>query len=606
VTPPEELLYGFDLMGVDPGRLSEALARAGFELGRRPAQVAGALAGLVLEHAAIGVDVARRALGTEVEPRIAPQPRDRRFSDRAWQENPFLRGLLESYLVTTRWANALVGAAGLPAETAQKARFALGLVLDAFAPSNNPLLNPQVVKEAIDTGGLSLARGVNNHLYDLVHNGGLPRQVDTSGLQLGRTLAATPGRVVYRNDLFELIAYEPQTETVHAYPVVYSPAWINKYYVLDLAPGRSFVEFAVRSGFTVFAISYRNADESTAELRLDDYLRDALLTAVDRAAEITGAPKVSLFGVCTGGTLAAIGLGVLAARGESRRIATATLANTLVDHSEPGEIAVFADETGIEGVERRARKRGYVDESSLVNTFALMRGNDLIWRQVISSWYMGKPPPAFDVFAWSMDATRLPATMHPQFLRTCYLENALATPGGLEIDGVPVDLSRVETPAYVVAAQRDHVVPWRGAYRTVGLLGGEVRYVRSEHGHITGLVDPPEAAKGGYHVGDEYPPDADAWLRVAERIEGSWWSDWAAWIAPRSGEQVAPPALPGGDPAPGRYVHGGTPVPDTGVGAGRVKTADSQGFRAESRAASRLRCQAPNLSRGSSGPGRRR
>jgi polyhydroxyalkanoate synthase len=293
-----------------------------------------------------------------------------------------------------------------------------------------------------------------------------------------------------------------------------------------------------------------------AELRLDDYLRDALLAAVDRAGELTGAPKVNLFGVCTGGTLVAMALGVLAARGESGRIASATLANALVDFSEPGEIGIFADEAGIERVEARARRRGYLDESALVNTFAVLRGNDLIWSYVVSSWFMGKQPPAFDVFAWSTDSTRLPATMHTQFLRCCYLENALARPGALELDGTRIDLGQVETPVYVLSSQRDHIVPWASSYRTAGLLGGEVRHVLAEGGHITGLVDPPETAKGGFRLGSEQPADADAWLRGVARVEGSWWPDWLEWAARRSGEHVPPPALPDGEPAPGRYVHG--------------------------------------------------
>lgn len=555
MTPAEELFYGFDLLGVDPAEIGGALTRAGFGIARRPARLAAAVGGLALEQVNVGLNVARRALGVEVPARAEPEPRDRRFSDRAWRENPFLAGLLESYLVSSRWAGRMVETADLPEEAAKKARFALGLLVDALSPSNNPLLNPAVVKEAIDTGGLSLARGVGNYLTDLLSNGGLPRQADTSAMVVGRDLAATPGRVVMRNDICELIAYEPQTETVHAVPVVYSPAWINKYYVLDLAPGRSFVEHAVRSGFTVFAISYRNADPSMAELRLDDYLRN-LLEALDRASELTGSSRVHLFGVCTGGTLAAAALGVLAARGEANRIASATLANALVDYSEPGEIGVFADAAAIERVEKRARRRGYLDESALVNTFAVLRGNDLIWSYVVSSWFMGKQPPTFDVFAWSTDSTRLPATMHTQFLRACYVDNALARPGGLELDGTPIDVGRVETPVYVLSSRRDHIVPWESSYRTVGLLGGEVRHVLAEGGHITGLVDPPGTARSGFRVGDERAADADAWLRSAEQVEGSWWPDWDAWTAPRSGDQVPPPVLPDAEPAPGRYVFG--------------------------------------------------
>ena len=339
--------------------------------------------------------------------------------------------------------------------THRKARFLLDLWLDAAAPTNVPWLNPTVVKEVVDTGGFNLARGFSNFVRDVARNGGLPSQVDRKALALGRDLAATPGRVVLRNDLIELIAYEPQTESVFAQPIVYSPPWINKYYVLDLAPGRSFIEHAVGRGFTVFAISYRNPDASMADLTMDDYLRLGWLTAVDRAAELTGAERVNVLGVCLGGTLTAIGLAVLAARGEAGRVGWATLVNALVDFSDPGDIGVFTDEATVQKIERRTARRGYLKPSELSGPFTWMRANDLVWRYVISGWYLGSRPPAFDILAWNDDATRLPAAMHTQYLRSCYVENLLTRPGGFVADGMPVDIGAIKTPLYVLGAEND-------------------------------------------------------------------------------------------------------------------------------------------------------
>jgi len=554
-TAAEDITYGLGLAGVDPAALTSALAEAAVSIASQPGLAARSLGELALEEGAVGLDVARALLGADGQPRVEPDPGDRRFADRAWKENPFLRGAAESYLVASRWAERTLEEAALPEAKKRKARFVLRLLLDAAAPTNAVWLHPAVLKEAIDTGGLSVVRGFANFVEDVVRNGGLPRQVDAGAFEVGKTLAATPGRVVFRNDLIELIAYEPQTETVLAQPLLYSPPWVNKYYVMDLAPGRSFVEYAVREGFTVFAISYRNPDESMAGLRLDDYLRDGLLAALDEALSITGASRASVLGVCLGGTLTAMALGVLAGRGESGRIGSAALVNTLVDFSDPGEIAIFTDEQSIERIERRISRRGYLKASEMASSFTWMRGNDLVWSYVVSSWGMGKRPPPFDILAWNADGTRLPAAMHSQFLRACYLENRLAN-GSLELDGTPVDLTRVETPLYVLGCERDHIAPWRTAYQTTQLVSGERRFVLGASGHIAGMVAPPDSAKASHWVNEEPSADPERWLREAERRTGSWWEDWAAWASGRSGERVAPPELPDGEPAPGRYVRG--------------------------------------------------
>jgi polyhydroxyalkanoate synthase subunit PhaC len=550
--PVEDVTYGLGLSGADPASLYGALGEAALRVASQPTVLAQSLGELALDEGAVALRLARGLLGADGE---KTEPGDRRFSDRAWSENPFLRSAAESYLVASRWAERTLEAADLPERKERKARFALRLLLDAAAPTNQLWLHPSVLKEAIDTGGLSVARGFANFVEDVVRNGGRPAQVDRSAFEVGRTLAATPGRVVFRNDLIELIAYEPRTEKVYAQPVLYSPPWVNKYYVMDLAPGRSFVEYAVGEGFTVFAISYRNPDESMADLLLDDYLRDGLLTALDEVAAITGSPSAHVLGVCLGGTLTTMAMGVLETRGEGERIRSAALVNTLVDFTDPGDVAVFTDEETIARIEQRTRRRGYLKSSEMAATFTWMRGNDLVWSYVVSSWGLGKRPPAFDVLAWNADGTRLPAAMHSQFLRACYLENRLAR-GELELDGTRIDLAAVETPLYVLGCERDHIAPWRTAYAATQLVGGERRFVLGSSGHIAGMVNPPDNARAGYWERDETPADPEEWLRGAERRQGSWWEDWSRWVSARAGEQVAPPTLPDGDPAPGRYVLG--------------------------------------------------
>jgi polyhydroxyalkanoate synthase len=551
---PADGAYGLRLSAIDPASLTTALAKGMVNLALRPQEVAREAVALAADEAGVALDAARVAFGRDRRP-VAEED-DARFSDRAWNENPLLRLTLGTYLAGARSSRRLLDRADLPEETRRKARFLLDLWLDAAAPSNVPWLNPRVVKEAVDTGGLSLARGFSNFLRDVARNGGLPSQVDRDALEVGRDLAVTPGRVVLRNELIELIAYEPQTETVFAEPIVYSPPWINKYYVLDLSPGRSFIEFAVGRGFTVFAISYRNPDASMADLRMDDYFRLGWLAAVDRAAELTGAPRVNVLGVCLGGTLTAIGLAALAERGQAERIGWAALVNSLVDFSDPGDIGVFTDEETVRKIEQRMARRGYLEPSELSGPFTWMRANDLVWRYVVSSWYLGNRPPAFDILAWNDDATRMPAAMHSQYLRSCYVENLLPKPGALVIDGTPIDIGAIDTPLYVFGAEKDHIAPWRSTYRTTQLASGPSQYVLGFSGHIASMVNPPGNEKSWYATRDDCPPDAEEWLAGAERHSGTWWEHWADWAEGRSGKRVSPPTLPLGDAAPGRYVRG--------------------------------------------------
>jgi polyhydroxyalkanoate synthase subunit PhaC len=363
--------------------------------------------------------------------------------------------------------------------------------------------------------------------------------------------------VVFRNHLMELLQYEPQTETTYEIPLLLSPPWINKYYIMDLAPGRSFAEWAVRHGHTVFAISYRNPDATMRDVALDDYLLHGPHTALDVIRAITGSPKVNMVGLCLGGTLTAMLLAHLAHEREDR-IETATLLNTLVDFGEPGMLGSFTDARSVRRMAARMADGGVLDGRDMALTFDLLRANDLIWSYVVSGWLMGEKPPAFDLLAWNADSTRMPAAMHSFYLRHCYAENQLAR-GEMELAGTPLRLEQIREQVYVLAARDDHIVPWTSAYATTQLVGGAARFVLSSSGHIAGIVNPP-GPKGRHWTNDETPSDPQDWLEGAVERRGSWWDDWTAWIAARAGGRREPPPTgtaeypPLGD-APGDYVH---------------------------------------------------
>ncbi|HVC42141.1 MAG TPA: alpha/beta fold hydrolase [Candidatus Saccharimonadales bacterium] len=523
---------------------------------RRPLHFAKAGLELSAGQTAVAARAAQRAFGRGNAGPVAPS--DNRFADRTWQANPAFRTLAESYLCTVQWAQHLVETSHAPALERNKARFALDLMLDALAPTNIPWANPAVWKEAFETGGQSLMAGASNFVDDLMHNGGRPRQVDATSFSVGKNLAATPGRVVMRNSLIELLMYEAQTDLVHAQPILCSPPWINKYYIMDLAPGRSFIEYAVQHGFTVFCISYRNPDASMRGVSWDDYLRLGLMAALDQVSELTGSPVVNIVGLCLGGTMSTIGLAHLAARGEAERVGWMTITNTLVDFSIPGNLGVFADRESVKRLEQNMRQRGYLEASAMAQTFDWLRGNDLVWSYVINNWYMGKTPPAFDLLAWNGDSTNMPATMHTQYLRACYVDNLLIRPGAFQIAGTPIDLGKIRQPMYVLGAEADHIAPWKGTYLTTQHVGGEVRYTLTSSGHVAGIVNPPGNPKAAFWTRPhaDRGVDAQAWRDGAERVNGSWWDDWVDWAAARSGELVAPPRVPPGDPAPGSYARG--------------------------------------------------
>ena len=496
-------------------------------------------------------------LGRPIPSPVTLDPRDKRFTDPAWADNPAFYSLRLSYQAFADFTGRLVSAAGLEPQQEAKARLMSGLVVDALAPTNYLATNPAALKRAFETGGASLAKGMRNFVDDLRHNNGRPRQVDTSSFTLGDNLAATPGQVVFRNELMELLQYSPQTDQVHATPLLFSPPWINKYYVMDLAPGRSFAEWAVQHERTVFAISYRNPSPEMSGITLDDYLVHGPQQALDVIQDITGAPSVDIVGLCLGGALTAITDAYLAAGGEDR-IGNLTLLNTLLDYSEPGVLGAFTDLETVRRLEAQMEREGHLAASAMAGTFDILRANDLIFSYVAANWLMGQDPPAFDILAWNADSTRMPAAMHAFYLRNFYVENNLAQ-GLLEVAGRRVNLADVKHPAYVVSAENDHIVPWRSAYATTNLVSGPVRFVLSNGGHIAGIVNPP-GPKGWYLVGHQHPESADKWREKATQHPGSWWQDWAQWSAKNSGPLTDPPPTGSGTypvlyPAPGEYVH---------------------------------------------------
>jgi poly[(R)-3-hydroxyalkanoate] polymerase subunit PhaC len=556
--PVEELSYGLDVAGIDPASLGEAVRAVVADVMSDPLRLTTWMTKVSIGEQTLGLNMLRRLGGEKPEAIAVPAGGDRRFADAAWQENPMLAGIAETYLTRARAALELVDISRVPEATQRKARFAIGMLMDALAPTNVPWINPAVVKEAMNTGGASLVRGMENFIEDLRDNGGRPRQVDARSFELGKNLACTPGRVVFRNELIELLAYEPQTATVFEQPILFSPPWINKYYIMDLAPKRSFAEWAVTHGFTVFCISYRNPDETMASFTMDDYFRLGVLAALQEVREITGSKVVNIAALCLGGTMAALALAYLAERGEADRIGWTTLTNTLVDFSEPGDLGVFTDEATIARLEKKMSERGYLEATEMSGTFDWLRGNDLVWNYVVTNWYMGRKPPAFDILAWNGDGTRMPASMHSQYLRSCYLNNALVQKAAFSLLGAPIDFSKVKTPLYVLGAESDHIAPWRATYRTTQIVGGDARFVLTSSGHVAGIVNPPDNPKASYWVSDEPHGEisADDWRARARRVQGSWWEDWAAWASARSGKRVTPPTLPDGDPAPGGYVRG--------------------------------------------------
>lgn len=542
----------------DPALFGQALAAAATGLARNPLKSAELTARLASELAGAGLAAVSRALGSAASGPLPVNPKDKRFADPAWEANPVFFAIRQGYLALRKYTLELVEAAALDPSAEAKAEMALGVLTDALAPTNFLPTNPAALKRAFDTGGRSIIDGMRNFVDDLLNNGGYPRQVDTTPFTVGGNLAVTPAKVVYRNDLIEVLQYLPQTEQVHQIPILCSPPWINKYYVMDLAPQRSFIEWAVQHGQTVFTISYRNPDATMSGTTLDDYLIDGPRTALDVVCDITGSDTVHVVGLCLGGAMTMMTAAYLAGIGDNR-IGTITLLNTLLDFEDPGALKIFTDLGTVAKLEKKMAKRGYLDGSEMAGAFNILRANDLIFNYVVSNWLMGESPPAFDILAWNGDSTRMPAAMHSFYLRKCYVENQLVA-GNLELAGRRLDLTDIKQPLYIVAAINDHIVPWQSSYQTIRYVNSPVRFVLSSGGHIAGIVNPP-GPKAWYMAAEGVHSTPEEWEANAEKHSASWWEDWVEWAGEHGGPMGDPPPV-GSDTypvlgdGPGQYVHG--------------------------------------------------
>ncbi|MBK9117091.1 MAG: class I poly(R)-hydroxyalkanoic acid synthase [Betaproteobacteria bacterium] len=488
---------------------------------------------------------------------VAPPPGDRRFHAPAWREQPFFSLLMQSYLLYADYLRELAHAAPLPPEERRRLEFATRQYVDAIAPTNFPATNPEVLAKAIATEGESLVQGLRN-LADDAKRGRIT-MTDERAFAVGRNLAITPGSVVYRNELIELIQYDAVTPTVCRRPLLIVPPCINKYYILDLKPENSFVAWAVAQGHTVFMISWRNVPPEQGALTWDDYLERGVLAAIRLAREIAGSRTVNTLGFCVGGTLLASALAVLAARRDAS-VTSATLLTTMLDFADPGDIGVYVSRELLAAREPQLAAGERVHGGELASAFASLRANELVWNYVVGNYLKGETPPAFDLLYWNGDSANLPGPMYVYYLRNLYLDNRLREPGALTMLGERVDLSRIHVPVYVYASRDDHIVPWRAAYRTTALVGGDVSFVLGASGHIAGVVNPPQPPRRSYWTNDLVTDAPDDWLARAETVPGSWWPHWGRWLAGHGGPQRPAPrgagsdAYPPLDPAPGRYV----------------------------------------------------
>jgi polyhydroxyalkanoate synthase len=554
-----------DLLGVteaaldtaDPVSLGRSYAHALRRAALRPWRILPACVRYGAGLGMAGAHLATRAVGLHLPEAVEADPSDARFRDATWTDNLAFHGVLQLYLLTARLVRELVEAAGMEPPEGPKAEFAAGLLVDALAPTNFLFGNPRALKRAFETGGTSVVRGLRNQVHDLLHNDGWPRQVDRTSFVVGRDVAAPPGRVVFRNELIEVLQYLPATDEVFERPLLVLPPWINRYYIADLAPGKSLVEWAVDRGHTTFAVSYRNPDASMRDLSFDDYLRLGPLTAIDVVREIAGSETINTLSICLGGTMTAMALAYLDACGD-HFVNAATFLNCAVDYEDAGSLAtVFADPATLEGMTRRMERHGYLPGKDIAHTFDLLRANDLVFRYVVDSWLMGEPPLKFDLLAWNADSTNLPGCAHGEFLRKAYLENALARDEYVAM-GERLMVSEIGTDSYIVAGVEDHIVPWRVSYRTTQMFKGPVRFVMTSGGHIAGIVSPP-GPRARLWTNDELPRDPEEWRAGAVEHHDTWWSDWVMWLGDRAGELRAAPAIgsaqhpPIGD-APGDYV----------------------------------------------------
>jgi polyhydroxyalkanoate synthase len=482
----------------------------------------------------------KKAMGEESVP-VAEAPKsDNRFRGELWQNNMIFDYIRQSYLIAAQNIQKTVSEVeGLDAQTARKVKFFTRQYVDALAPTNFVMTNPEVLKATVETGGKNLLDGLNHLLQDLERGHGklAISMTDYKAFRMGENVATTPGKVVYQNDLMQLIQYQASTTEVYRTPLLIVPPWINKYYILDLRQKNSFIRWATDQGISVFVVSWVNPGRELAHKTFDDYMLEGPLAGLDAITKATGEREVNMIGYCLGGTLTASALAWMAAKGD-RRVKSITFFTALLDFSEPGELGVFVDEGVLANLEKKMAKRGYLEGSEMAGTFNMLRANDLIWSFVVNNYLLGKEPFPFDLLYWNSDSTRMPAKMHTFYLRNMYVRNKLREPGGISLAGVPIDLSKVDIPAYFISTVEDHIAPWKTTYLGAQLLKGPVRFVLGGSGHIAGIVNPPAANKYWFWTNERLRDSADEWFASADKQEGSWWTDWGKWIAEFGGEKV--------------------------------------------------------------------
>ncbi|MDE1145176.1 MAG: class I poly(R)-hydroxyalkanoic acid synthase [Azospirillaceae bacterium] len=549
------------MANLDPFNLGSAFMEMTARMMADPNRLIEAQIGLWQDYLELWQRTAQRLMGEEAQPVISPAKEDKRFRDKSWDENAVFDFIKQSYLLTAKYVQGAVrGVEGLEGKTARKLDFFTRQFVDALSPSNFPLTNPEVLRVTLESGGDNLVKGLENLLGDLERGHGqlAISMTDYSAFEVGRNIAVTPGKVVFQNDLMQLIQYSATTESVHQRPLLIIPPWINKFYILDLKPANSLIRWLVDQGHTVFVISWVNPNEALAAKDFEDYMADGPLAALDAIKQATGEDEVNAIGYCIGGTLLSGTLAYMAAK-KDQRIKSAMYLVTLTDFTDVGELSVFIDEEQLGALETRMKSRGYLDGQSMATTFNMLRSNDLIWSFVVNNYLLGRDPFPFDLLYWNSDSTRMPPAMHSFYLRNMYQKNLLVRPGGISLKGVPIDLRTIKTPTFMLSTREDHIAPWKSTYAATQLYGGPVKFVLAASGHIAGVVNPPAANKYSHFLNDTLPASPDDWLAGTTQVNGSWWPVYAAWVAEHAGPKV-PARTPGDgklkpiEDAPGSYV----------------------------------------------------
>jgi polyhydroxyalkanoate synthase len=523
--------------GINPPQDELGVAQAFMDMMAKmlanPYQLAQAQMNLVWDYFSLWQSSTLRMMGMHAPPVAVAAKGDKRFKDEQWEEHFLFDFIKQSYLITARHIHDSVsGVKGLDDHTQDKVNFFTRQFIDAMSPSNFAVTNPEVFRETVKSHGQNLLKGFNNLLRDMENDGQLRvRMTDTTAFELGKNVATTPGKVVFQNELFQLLQYTPTTKTQYKRPFLIVPPWINKYYILDLREKNSYIKWALDQGHTVFTMSWVNPDERMAQKSFEDYVFEGTLVAIDKIIEQTGEKEINAAGYCLGGTLLATTAAYMSAK-KDKRLASATFFTTMLDFSEPGELGIFIDEKAVQGLEQRMSERGYLEGTEMAGTFNMLRANDLIWSFVVNNYLMGKDPFPFDLLYWNSDSTRMPAAMHSFYLRNMYMENRLKDPGGIMVGDVEIDLRKIKIPAYFISAIEDHIAPWKSTYMGATLFGGPTKFVLGGSGHIAGIVNPPAANKYGFWTitAKTLPETSEAFFESAKQSEGSWWNDWQAWL----------------------------------------------------------------------------